>query len=361
MTGGGPGNRTEMIWTYVYRLAFTGHNYAMGSAMSYVTVIISFSVHLVSVPQCHQESLGGAVMRANALPARVQAGRRRTPLDTFRDVATWIIILIFFLPALWIIITSVRPNVEINTRPPVWIPSALDFDSYKILLGMPTPEGSFGMGASIPMGAYARNSIVIALVSTAIALALGTLAGYVFARFQFRAKNGIFLSMMLLRAVPGVALSLPLFIVFARLGLSDKILGMIIAYAALNIPFTAWLMDGFFRAIPEELDDAAQIDGCSRWTGFLRVALPLALPGVAASGIFAFLTSWNEFAVATVITRTPASRTFPPALYEFTGSFVSDWRGMTALSVMMLIPSVIFVALVQRQLVQGLASGAVKG
>jgi multiple sugar transport system permease protein len=251
--------------------------------------------------------------------------------------------------------------VEINTRPPVWIPSALDFTSYKILFGMPTPEGAFGMGASIPVASYARNSIVIALVSTLIALSLGTIAGYVFSRFNFRFKNAVFLSWMLLRAVPGVALSLPLFILFARFGLSDTLIGMIIAYTSLNIPFTAWLMDGFFRAIPEELDDAALIDGCSRWASFLRVGLPLALPGVAAAGIFAFLTSWNEFALATVITRTPASRTFPPALYEFTGSFVSDWRGMTAMSVLMLIPAVLFVALVQRQMMEGLTSGAVKG
>ncbi len=290
-----------------------------------------------------------------------KAGRRRRTADTLRDVALYVIILAFFLPALWIIVTSMRPRVEINTRPPVWVPSKLDFDSYKILLGMPTPEGAFGMGSSIPVPKYARNSAIIALVSTFFSLVLGTLAGFTFARFRFRGKNGIFLSMMLARAVPGVALSLPLFILFARLGLSDKVLGMIIAYTALNIPFTAWLMDGFFRALPEELDDAALIDGCSRWTALLRVDLPLALPGVAASGIFAFLTSWNEFALATVITRTPASRTFPPALYEFTGQFVSDWRGMTAMSVMMLIPSIIFVALIQRQLVQGLASGAVKG
>jgi len=301
-----------------------------------------------------------------ALPRREkagykQAGRRRNRLDTLRDVALYVIILGFFLPVLWIILTSMRPNVEINTRPPVWIPAHLDFDSYKILLGMPTPEGAFGMGAAIPFVQYARNSTVIALASTLISLVLGTLAGFTFARFSFRGKNGIFLSMMLARAVPGVALSLPLFILFARMGLSDKILGMIIAYSALNIPFTAWLMDGFFRALPQELDDAALIDGCSRWTALLRVDLPLALPGVAASGIFAFLTSWNEFALATVITRTPASRTFPPGLYEFTGQFVTDWRGMTAMSVMMLIPSVIFVALVQRQLVQGLASGATKG
>jgi multiple sugar transport system permease protein len=217
------------------------------------------------------------------------------------------------------------------------------------------------LGAEIPVAEYARNSTIIALASTFFSLVLGIMAGYVFARWRFRGKNAVFLSMMLARAVPGVALSLPLFILFAKVGLINKIPGMIIAYTALNIPFTAWLMDGFFRAIPEELAEAAVIDGCSRWGALIRVDLPLAMPGVAASGIFAFLTCWNEFALASVITRTQASRTFPPGLYEFTGQFVSDWRGMTAMSIMMLIPSVIFVALVQRQLVQGLASGATKG
>ncbi len=300
-----------------------------------------------------------------ALPRRRvafdRAGRRRRWTDTICDIVLYLIILIFFLPVLWIVLTSIRPNVEINTRPPVWIPSRLDLDSYKILLGMPTPEGAFALGTQIPFGNYARNSTVVSLASTLLSLILGGLAGYTFARFRFRAKNTIFLSMMLGRAVPGVALSLPLFILFARLGLSDKLIGLIAAYTALNIPFTAWLMDSFFRAIPEELSEAAIIDGCSRWGALIRVDLPLALPGVAASGIFAFLTCWNEFALASVITRTPASRTFPPGLYEFTGSFVTDWRGMTAMSVMMLIPSVIFVALVQRQLVEGLASGALKG
>ena len=290
-----------------------------------------------------------------------KVGRRRRSGDVVRDIALYLIILAFFVPALWIILTSVRPNIEINARPPVWIPSKLTLDSYKILLGWPTPEGAFGMGGEIPFGDYARNSVVIALASTFFALTFGTLVGYAFSRFTFRGRNGIFLSLMLARAVPGIALSLPLFILFARLGLSNTILGMIIIYIALNVPFTAWLMDGFFRAIPAELDEAAMIDGCSRWAAFLRVDLPLALPGVAAAGIFAFLTSWNEFALASVITRTPASRTFPPALFEFTGSFVSDWRGMCAMSVMMLIPAIIFVALVQRQLMAGLTMGAMKG
>jgi multiple sugar transport system permease protein len=287
--------------------------------------------------------------------------RRDRWKNTINDLLLWLVLFFFFIPALWIILTSIRIRNEINAYPPVWIPSGFSFDSYKILFGMPTPEGAFGLGGSIPVIDYARNSIVIALVSTLFALIFGTLAGYVFSRFRFRGKNGIFLTMMLARAVPGIALSLPLFIMYARTGLSDTLPGMIITYVALNVPFTAWLMDGFFRAIPQELDEAARIDGCSAWTAFLRIDLPLALPGAAASGIFAFLTSWNEFALANVITRTPTSRTFPPALFEFTGQFVSDWRGMTAMSVLMLIPAVIFVALVQRQLMEGLTSGATKG
>jgi multiple sugar transport system permease protein len=288
-------------------------------------------------------------------------GRRVRNSDRLRDVLLWIIVLIWFLPAFWIILTSVRLRAEVDSLPPVWIPTALSFDSYKIIFGMPTPEGAFGLGGSIPVMTYARNSIIIALVATTVSIVLGTLAGYAFSRFSFRGKNSIFLAFMLGRAIPGIALSLPLFVLFARVGLSDTIPGMIITYVALNIPFTAWLMDGFFRALPEELDDAARIDGCSHWGAFIRVALPLALPGAAAAAIFAFLTCWNEFALASIITRTPASRTFPPALFEFTGQFVSDWRGMTAMAVIMLIPAVIFVALVQRQLVQGLASGATKG
>jgi len=287
--------------------------------------------------------------------------RRDRWKNVLNDVLLWVVLLIFFVPALWIILTSIRIRSEINAYPPVWIPSGFSLDSYKIMFGMPTPEGAFGLGGSIPIVDYARNSIIIALVSTLFALVFGTLAGYVFSRFRFKGKNGLYLGLMLARAVPGIALSLPLFIMYARIGLSDTVSGMIITYVALNIPFTAWLMDGFFRAIPRELDEAARIDGCSAWTAFLRIDLPLALPGAAAAGIFAFLTSWNEFALASVITRTPASRTFPPALFEFTGQFVTDWRGMTAMSVLMLIPAVIFVALVQRQLMEGLTSGATKG
>jgi multiple sugar transport system permease protein len=300
-------------------------------------------------------------MRADTTRTQLRSRRRTRTSDRLRNAALWAIVLIWFLPALWIILTSVRDRIEIDAHPPVWIPHNLSLDSYKVMFGMPTPEGAFGLGGQIPVLQYGRNSIVIALTATAISISIGTLAGYAFSRFSFRGKNALFLGFMLGRAIPGIALSLPLFVIFARVHLSDTIQGMILIYTALNIPFTAWLMDGFFRAIPEELDDAARIDGCSYWGAFWRVALPLALPGAAAAAIFAFLTSWNEFALASVITRTPKSRTLPPALYEFTGQFVSDWRGMTAMAVLMLIPAVIFVAVIQRQLMEGLTSGATKG
>jgi len=296
-----------------------------------------------------------------AFSSERRSRRRTRTSDRLRNALLWAIVIVWFLPALWIILTSVRLRTEIDTHPPIWIPRTLTLDSYKILFGMPTPEGAFGLGGSIPVAQYARNSIVVALVSTAIAIVVGTLAGYAFSRFNFRGKQSLFLLFMLGRAIPGIALSLPLFVLFARVKLSDTLPGLILVYVALTIPFTAWLMDGFFRAIPEELDDAARIDGCSHWGAFWRVALPLALPGAAASAIFAFLTCWNEFALASTITRTPKSRTFPPALFEFTGQFVSDWRGMTAMAVLMLIPAVVFVAVIQRQLMEGLTTGATKG
>ena len=152
---------------------------------------------------------------ASLTRSQPRSRRRTRNSDRLRNAALWAIVLIWFLPVLWIVLTSMRPNIEIDALPPVWIPRSLTLDSYKILFGMPTPEGAFGMGGSIPVLQYAQNSIVIALVATAFSVTVGTLAGYAFSRFRFRGKNALFLGMMLGRAVPGVALSLPLFILFA--------------------------------------------------------------------------------------------------------------------------------------------------
>jgi multiple sugar transport system permease protein len=258
------------------------------------------------------------------------------------------------LPGLWIVLSSLRPTVEIMAKPPVWIPQQLSFDAYIAMFS------GIGKGG-IPVIDYFRNSLIISITSTAIAIVIGMAGGYAFARCRFRGKSGWFLGLMLTRTVPGIALSLPLFFVYARLGIIDTHFGLILAYVALNIPFTIWLIDGFFRQVPRDLAEAAQIDGCTRWQAFWQVEFPLAGPGIASAGIFAFLTSWNEFALASQLTRSVNSKTLPVGLLDYTAEFTIDWRGMCALAVVMIIPALTLTFLVQKHLVGGLTSGAVKG
>jgi len=193
-----------------------------------------------------------------------------------------------------------------------------------------------------------------------VAVLIGMAGGYAFARFRFKAKGALFLAFMLSRTVPGVALSLPLFIIWSRIGLIDTSWGLILVYLAVNIPFTIWLTDGFFRQIPQELSEAAQIDGCTRWQAFWTVEFPLARSGLASAGIFAFLTSWNEYALASQLTRTTASKTMPVGLMDFTAQFTVDWTGMSAMAVLIIIPALVLTFIVQKHLIAGLTFGGVK-
>ena len=279
---------------------------------------------------------------------------KKTASNWMLNVALFVAMAIICLPGLWIVLNSLRPTVEIMAKPPIWIPQQLSFDAYVAMFS--------GVGeGGIPVVSYFRNSVIIAVTSTIISLAIGMSGGYAFARYRFKGKNGWFLGLMLTRTVPGIALSLPLFFVFAKVGLIDTHMGMILAYTALNVPFTIWLIDGFFRQVPRDLAEAAQIDGCTRWQAFWQVEFPLARPGIASAGIFAFLTSWNEFALASQLTRSTDSKTLPVGLLDYTAEFTIDWRGMCALAVVMIIPALILTYAVQKHLVSGLTSGAIKG
>lgn len=283
-------------------------------------------------------------------------GRRRKFNQLVINIVGWAALLILAIPAIWIIMTAFRPNNEVNSSPIVWIPRRLTLEAYANMFGL-NPE----VQQRVAVEDYMRNSFTAAITSTVVAVTLGTLAGYAFARFRFRFHTAAFLGIMLSRAVPGVALSLPLFILFTRLHLTNNIWGLALVYSAVNIPFTTWLMDGFFRQIPKDLSEAAYIDGCGYWTSFWRVDLPLSLPGLATAAIFAFLAAWNEFQIVSVLARSNSAKTFPPGLFAFTEQFTVDWRGMAAMSVLMMVPAILFVVLVQRNLVSGLTFGAIKG
>jgi multiple sugar transport system permease protein len=283
-----------------------------------------------------------------------QARLKSNLLSIAHKIGLLLAMTIICLPGLWIVLASFRPTVEIMAKPPVWIPQDLSLEAYVAMFS------GVGQGG-IPVIEYFRNSLIISVTSTAIALAIGMAGGYAFARFRFKAKSWIFLGFMLTRTVPGIALSLPLFFVYSKLGIIDTHFGLILAYVALNVPFTIWLIDGFFRQVPKDLAEAAQIDGCTRWQAFWQVEFPLAGPGIASAGIFAFLTSWNEFALASQLTRSINSKTLPVGLLDYTAEFTIDWRGMCALAVVMIIPALVLTFIVQKHLVSGLTSGAVKG
>ncbi|MCY4151857.1 MAG: carbohydrate ABC transporter permease [Aestuariivita sp.] len=278
---------------------------------------------------------------------------RRWILKSLHLLGLFLIMAVICIPGLWIVLNSFRPTVEIMAKPPVWTPT-FTLDHYRAMFG--------GAGeGGVPVFQYFRNSLIVSVASTVIAILIGMGGGYAFARYRFRFKNGYFVGLMLFRAVPGVALSLPLFIVFALVGLIDTHIGLILVYVAMNVPFTIWLTDGFFRQIPKEFHEAAEIDGCTRWQAFWKVEFPVARSGVAAAAIFAFLTSWNEFALASQLTRSVGSKTMPVGLLDFTAEFTINWGGMCALAVLMILPALILTFLVQKHLIAGLTFGGVKG
>ncbi len=262
--------------------------------------------------------------------------------------------LILVAPGAWVVLTACRPTIEVLARPAVWIPQNPTLDNFARLFGFSSEQ------QGLPVARYFVNSLVISLTSTVVAVLIGMAGGYAFARFKFKGKGTMFLAFMLSRTVPGVALSLPLFIIWSRIGLIDTSWGLILVYLAVNIPFTIWLTDGFFRQIPQELSEAAQIDGCTRWQAFWAIEFPLARSGLASAGIFAFLTSWNEYALASQLTRTTASKTMPVGLMDFTAQFTVDWTGMSAMAVLIIIPALVLTFIVQKHLIAGLTFGGVK-
>lgn len=266
-----------------------------------------------------------------------------------------IAMVVLVTPGAWVVLTAFRPNIEVLARPAVWIPQNWTLDNFARLFGLSAAQ------QGLPVASYFVNSLVISLTSTLVAIAVGVMGGFAFARYSFRGKGALFLGFMLSRTVPGVALSLPLFILWSRLGLIDTSWGLILVYMAVNIPFTIWLTDGFFRQIPVDLSEAAQIDGCTRWQAFWKVEFPLARSGIASAAIFAFLTSWNEYALASQLTRTTASKTMPVGLMDFTAQFTVDWTGMSAMAVLIIVPALLLTFIVQKHLIAGLTFGGVKG
>ena len=255
------------------------------------------------------------------------------------------------VPVYWMATISLKREVDQFAVPPKW----LAFEPTLAHYADAFVERSFAQ--------YLVTSAVVAVLSTALALTLGTLAAYGLARFRLPRKLNTRVALWILstRMFPPIVTVVPLFLLMSDLQLLDTVAALVIVYTGFNLPFVVWMMRGFFREIPRELEEAARVDGDSRLGALRRVILPLVTPGLAATAVFCLIISWNEFLFALTLTQTDNAMTLPVAIAGRVTQYEIEWGVMSAAGVVAMVPILVFALAVQRYLVRGLSLGAVKG
>ncbi|QKW05187.1 carbohydrate ABC transporter permease [Streptomyces sp. NA04227] len=259
----------------------------------------------------------------------------------------WLILTVF--PLYWITITSLKPPGEIFSFPLDYWPSTVSLENYRRLFG----KADFGV--------YLTNSLIVATVAGAVATCVAMLSAYVLARFEFRSKSAVLMAALVTQMIPAFIALGPLYLLMTDLRLVDNRFGLILVYVAVCIPFCTVMLRGFFENIPDTLEEAAMIDGCSRLSALFRVLLPVMKPGIIAAFIFNFVNCWNELFLSVTLMNSDANKTVPTALNGFISSFNIDWGSMSAAAVLTIAPTMVLFAFASRHIVQGLTAGAVKG
>ncbi|CAL8969239.1 Trehalose transport system permease protein SugB [Propionicimonas sp. T2.31MG-18] len=254
----------------------------------------------------------------------------------------------FVLPYAHLLLTSFKPPTEVLAIPPTFIPSRFELTNYVSALSDPGITRSF------------VNSLLVAVGGTALTLVLAIPAAYAAAFYGTKLGKAFLMVALIVRMLPPVALAIPIFQAFRQLRLIDTQLGLMLAQTVISLPLVIWLLAAFFESIPQALEEAALIDGCNRLTAMLRVTLPVAGGGIAVAAIFAFLSSWNEFLFALMLTSVNAV-TVPLTIANFKSQFGLDWGSMTAMAVMYSLPVIAVTLALQRRIVAGMTFGAVKG
>jgi multiple sugar transport system permease protein len=253
------------------------------------------------------------------------------------------------LPILWTLVTSFQTQEEVYSFPPTLIPGGVHYQNYIEIFGV----SQYQM--------FALNSIIVTLLATLITMVLASLAAYALSTVTFRGKFSIMLIVLMTRMVPGIALVIPLYMLAQRLAVYDTRANLIVLYAATTLPLAIWLLKTSFDAVPQALLEAARIDGCSAVSIVYRIFLPAAAPGLVTALIITFLTNWNEFLLAQIFTSSPSSKTLPVAVGELTGAeYGIHWGNLTALGMVLVLPTLLLAIWIQRYVVEGLTAGSVK-
>jgi arabinogalactan oligomer / maltooligosaccharide transport system permease protein len=254
-------------------------------------------------------------------------------------------------PILWILGTSLKTRSEIYSTKIQILPHPVTFDNYAYLW-------TFNNHIFLR---WTANSLIVALTTTFLGVMLAATASYALSRFKFKGKTLSSLMIILTQMFPGVVLIIPLYNLFKNLHLINSYAGLILAYCATALPFCVWMLKGFFDTVPEELEEAAWLDGLSRLGTFVKVVLPLSLPGIAVTAFYTFITAWNEFMFALTFMSEELLYTLPVGLRTFVFEFRTDWHWMSAGAIVLTVPVLIFFFVAQKYLISGLTAGGVKG
>jgi multiple sugar transport system permease protein len=277
-------------------------------------------------------------------------------------------------PLAWLVSSSFQTEREIVSVPPHWIPHEPTLKNFEAIFGAETKTVTYetrsgsdpASGGYIPSTAKdllpaMGNSLLVAGAVVVLNLLVAVPAAYALAKIRFRGRNASIYFMLATRVIPEIALVVPMFLFIRNLGLLDSVWSLVITYLAITVPFSVFILTSYFESLPDELDKAARVDGCSRWQALVKVFLPLALPSLVAVVLFAFLTSWNEFLLALIFTQTIASQTMPIIVAAFTSDFTISFSFINAAGVLAVIPPIVVALLFERYIVAGLTTGAVKG
>ncbi|MHB8088646.1 MAG: carbohydrate ABC transporter permease [Anaerolineaceae bacterium] len=275
--------------------------------------------------------------------------------STLKKVLSWagliLLLIIFLFPLYWLAATALKDRMQIMAIPPQFnfTPTLQNFKD--IFFSSSGSDTNFGF--------FFRMSIIISALATFFSVLFGTLAAYSLSRFKVAGKDDLMFFILTTRMLPAVATLVPIFLMYRNLHLSDTIHGMVLLYTMFNLGFTVWMMKSFIDEIPVEYEEAALVDGYSRWEAFIRVVLPQSITGIAASAVFSLIASWNEFVYGSILT-TRYARTIPPAMSVRVGSEGYEWGRIAATAFLYVLPVLAFTFLVRKSLLRGLTFGAIK-
>lgn len=267
---------------------------------------------------------------------------------------TWIwllavpVILISVGPFLWLLKTSLISEAQIFIRPLQYLPTSLTLENFITLF------------ERMNFFVYFKNSLIVALGSTALGLLVSISSSYSFARFRFPGRKLLMTMFLIIPMFPSVLILIPIYDIMRGFGLLNTYGSLIIAYSTFSIPFAIWMMTGYFAALPADMEEAARVDGCSRLSAFVRVLLPVALPGISATALYIFIVSWNEYVFAALLAQDESVRTLPVALQFFITEFTVNWGMLAAGGVVVSMPVIVLFIVLQKQMISGLTAGAVK-